>query len=84
MEESIIDLLYRRIFKVAWRRVLLIYCIGGGGQAAEDIQGRMEESMSRYLSIKAALLEPATMEKQTSLGGEHLNLRIILNTFFNK
>ena len=22
----------------------MIYCIGGGGQAAEDIQGRMEES----------------------------------------
>lgn len=35
---------------------------------AEDIQGRMEESMTRFLSIKAALLEPTTMEKQTSLG----------------
>ena len=43
--------------------------IGGvGGDAAEDIQRRMEESMQRFLSIKAALLEPSTIEKQMSLG----------------
>jgi len=31
MEESNIDLLYRRrISRVGWRRVLLIYFIGGG------------------------------------------------------
>jgi len=40
---------------------------GGGGQVAEEIQGRMEESMAKFLSMKAALLEPSTMEKQTSL-----------------
>ena len=34
-----------RISRVGWRGVLLIYCIGGGGQAAEDIQGRMEGSI---------------------------------------
>jgi len=40
---------------------------GGGGNAAEDIQRRMEESMQKFLTIKAALLEPSTLEKQTSL-----------------
>jgi len=39
----------------------------GGGPAATDIQKRMEESMTKFLSLKAALLEPATLEKQTSL-----------------
>ena len=34
---------------VEWMRVILIYCIGGGGQAAEDILGRMEGSIINLL-----------------------------------
>jgi len=38
-----------------------------GGVAAEQVQARMEASMQRYLSLKAALLEPGTIGLQTSL-----------------
>ena len=38
-----------------------------GGEAAEMIQGRMEEAMQKYLTYKAALLEPTTMDGQTAL-----------------
>ena len=39
----------------------------GGGEAAELIQSRMEEAMQKYLTYKAALLEPGTMDVQTGL-----------------
>jgi len=38
-----------------------------GGVAAEQVQARMEAAMQKYLSLKAALLEPTTMGHQTSL-----------------
>eukprot|EP00092_Neocalanus_flemingeri_P008087 GFUD01008727.1.p1 GENE.GFUD01008727.1~~GFUD01008727.1.p1 ORF type:complete len:1041 (+),score=441.41 GFUD01008727.1:59-3181(+) len=38
-----------------------------GGVAAEQVQARMEAAMQKYLSLKAALLEPSTMGQQTSL-----------------
>ena len=38
-----------------------------GGEAAEMIQGRMESAMQRYLTYKAALLEPSTIDSQTAL-----------------
>jgi len=38
-----------------------------GGVAAEQVKARMEASMQRYLSLKAALLEPSTIGLQTSL-----------------
>jgi len=38
-----------------------------GGEAAEMIQSRMEEAMQKYLTYKAALLEPSTMDSQTGL-----------------
>jgi len=38
-----------------------------GGVAAEQVQARMDASMQKYLSLKAALLEPSTMGHQTSL-----------------
>jgi len=40
---------------------------GGGGPAAEQIQARMEVAMQKYLSLKAALLEPGTLDNQTAL-----------------
>ena len=40
---------------------------GGGGPAGEQIQTRMEAAMQRYLTYKAALLEPATLDLQTAL-----------------
>ena len=38
-----------------------------GGEAAEMIQARMEDDMQRYLTYKAALIEPSTMDGQTGL-----------------
>ena len=38
-----------------------------GGEAAEMIQSRMEEAMQKYLTYKAALLEPTTLDSQTGL-----------------
>jgi len=38
-----------------------------GGVAADQVQARMEAAMQKYLSLKAALLEPSTMGHQTSL-----------------
>ena len=40
---------------------------GGGGAAGEQIQSRMEVAMQRYLTYKAALLEPSTLDLQTAL-----------------
>jgi len=40
---------------------------GGGGAAGEQIQTRMETAMQRYLTYKAALLEPTTLDLQTAL-----------------
>ena len=39
----------------------------GGGEAAEMIQKNMENAMQRYLTYKAALLEPSTMDNMTKL-----------------
>jgi len=39
----------------------------GGGEAAEMIQTNMEKAMQRYLTYKAALLEPSTMDNMTKL-----------------
>jgi len=40
---------------------------GGGGGAGEEVQGRMEAAMQRYLTYKAALLEPSTLDMHTAL-----------------
>lgn len=38
----------------------------GGGPAAEQVHERMDVAMTKYLTIKASLLEPATLEAATS------------------
>jgi len=51
-----------------------------GGVAAEQVQGRMEAAMQKYLSLKAALLEPSTMGHQTSLMASTASWLVKLST----
>ena len=60
----------KRVFNIVTNhRIQSAYrdAAASGGEAAQMLQARMEESMQKYLSYKAALLEPSTMNTMTSL-----------------